>query len=93
MRAIDYYELERYCIDRGLTCVPVEVIKSMADVEAEPVRYGHWILNDRLIKSPWARNCHCSECGFEPMEQGNFCPHCGTKMRKEDEDDKSRSHV
>ena len=84
MRTIDYYELERYCIDRGLTCAPVEVIKSMADVEAEPVRYGcwEWETEDKY---------RCSECGSvtrvdEVMSQPVYerCPYCGAKMRKED---------
>ena len=66
MRAIDYYELERYCIDRGLSCVPVEVIKSMADVEAEPVRYGHWI----KMKDDDPDDFRCSNCkAIAPIDE------------------------
>ena len=85
MRAIDADELVLDWEKRNVHSIPIAVIKKAPTIKVEPVRYGHWILNDRLIKSPWARNCHCSECSFEPMEQSSYCPNCGCKMRKGDE--------
>lgn len=66
MRAIDYYRLEQYCIERGMTCVPVEVIKSMADVEAEPVVHAHWDMTYETCGAFETTRTyyygHCSRC-------------------------------
>ena len=61
----------------------LEMIDKAPTLKYEPVKHGHWIANNVLIKTVFARNCHCSECGFEPMERTKRCPNCGAKMDAE----------
>lgn len=59
-------------------------------VDAEPVRHGHWMHGDEVVKldvfdAP-EMSCWCSECGDwltgsdEYPVRGKFCPNCGAKM-------------
>lgn len=71
--------------------VTVEEILSICDsyteVDAEPVRHGHWINGD----------CICPCCGkdkFKDLDadiwsdwQPKFCPNCGAKMDAEEKED------
>ena len=89
MRVIDADEFEcillQDCSDEfaeGAKYI-LEKIDKAPTLDYEPMKYGHWISNDVLIKTIFARNWHCSECGFEPMEKTKRCPNCGCKMRKE----------
>ena len=55
----------------------MKCIDKVPTVDAEPVRYGHWIENDNGTYS-------CSEChSWIPNEQhyyARYCLHCGAKM-------------
>lgn len=58
-------------------------------IQPEP-KEGHWI--DKGWSGDWAwqidgrGNCWrvigCSECGKNVSTESNYCPHCGTKMRR-----------
>lgn len=50
-----------------------EAIEDVPTIDAEPVRHGEWIYGENDIP-------HCSECGKEPKEISQYCPHCGANM-------------
>ena len=63
------------------SCVRM-TIKHMPIIDAEPIRHGRWkgkpIAGYSTVK--------CSECEYVFMENSgkwNYCPHCGTKMDEE----------
>lgn len=58
--------------------------------DAEPVKYGKWIL-DRLASTSGGtygvRRCSRCEAYYQGDSFGwNYCPHCGAKMEAKDED-------
>lgn len=68
-----------------------EALNKVPSVEAEPVRYGHWIIKDNP-GTGWYR-VTCSQCGedvtsvapvigFFPKAKviWDFCPECGARM-------------
>ena len=65
-------------------------LHELPSVQPEP-QEGHWI--DKGWSGDWAwqtdgrGNCWrvivCSECGKSVSVESNYCPHCGTKMRRE----------
>lgn len=48
---------------------------------AEP-KHGEWIFNPKDAIESMFTKPKCSECGFESSDGGNFCPNCGSDMRK-----------
>lgn len=81
-------DIEKYHLSDGMFQHWVEVQPS---VEAEPVRYGHWIIKDNP-GTGWYR-VTCSQCGedvtsvapvigFFPKAKviWDFCPECGARM-------------
>ena len=61
-------------IDRHLQNVTVTPVD---DIEFVELRKGKWVYpNNIMWKTP-----HCSLCGCESEEHGNFCPRCGAYMR------------
>lgn len=52
------------------------MIDAQPTADAEPVKHGKWVLNERGV--------YQCECGFVPtMEEKiyyNYCPNCGAKM-------------
>ena len=89
---VRFDDLRRYCEKRHCGSVPLEYIKQMPTIEAEPVRHGRRIecnyrtLENGYIESYKASLCCycCSECltGFKKnhMTYKAFCPACGAKM-------------
>lgn len=62
-----------------------EELKRFRDLEEQgrliKVKQGRWLPNAIMIKSPYANNYHCSECG----QIGNktpYCPNCGAELAK-----------
>lgn len=51
-------------------------VHSEGQVDAEPVRHGHWIVHE----GKWVPTYECSECHAEGKIDGNYCPDCGAKM-------------
>ena len=50
-------------------------------IEAEPIRHGHWIIDN---KKPWKWQCSYCHCWVFPYDFIWF-PYCGAKMDKEKE--------
>ena len=74
---VRYDDLRRYCEKRHCGSVPLEYIKQMPTIEAEPVRHGRWI----ELPESWQADYECSECGagigtIKPP----YCAICGAKM-------------
>jgi hypothetical protein len=87
---VRFDDLRRYCEKLHVGSVPLEYIKQMPTIEAEPVRHGRWIECDykhmehgMIETEPKAGLC-CSECrtGFKKnrMTYKAFCPACGARM-------------
>lgn len=53
------------------------ILNEAQDVDAEPVTYGEWVYG--------IDGCHCSECGYEPENVTERCPHCGAIMEDAEE--------
>jgi hypothetical protein len=83
--------------ENGENYRPDYSVLQFSAIEAEPVRHGHNTGNARIFE--------CSECGygyddiyltdehnFDPDEEINYCPHCGAKMDKENDNEKN-SHT
>lgn len=47
----------------------------LKDIEAEPVRHGHWIWI-----GGYGYQHRCSECVMCVPHKSSWCPHCGAKM-------------
>ena len=67
----------------GTIVVVLGVVKSLPTVDAEPVRYGHWVAKDMGDYE----ECICSVCGEENFGENyiigstaKYFPHCGVKM-------------
>ena len=64
-----------------------DVIRGVPAADVAPVVHGKWIEDHDYLK--------CPECGvmvkwdftFFDIGNWNYCPNCGAKMDKEDEDD------
>lgn len=57
-------------------------LEMMPTVEAEPVRHGHWSIDD----SDWFETVYrCTVCKKSSRIRTPYCPNCGAKMdeRKE----------
>lgn len=57
------------------------MIDAQPTADAEPVKHGKWVLNERGV--------YQCECGFVPtMEEKiyyNYCPNCGARMDEEND--------
>ena len=60
----------------------MHAIDNCPRADVEPVRHAYWIPHRTIIRSPFAKNYNCSECGHESFEYPS-CPFCRAKMDKE----------
>ena len=65
--------------------VVLDILGNMPTADVVEVVHGEWIAKGTMIRTPFARNYHCSVCGHEPIEIKNFCPNCGAKMERMDQ--------
>ena len=56
------------------------IITRQPIVDVAEVKHGHWIPHKIMIRTPYAKNYDCSECGNSPIECGAYCNKCGAKM-------------
>ena len=63
------------------------VIETLPAADVEPVRHGEW------VDTPNGTETICSYCKADwnvfdnDTYRFNYCPHCGAKMEREDEED------
>jgi hypothetical protein len=91
---VRFDDLRRYCENRHCGSVPLEYIKQMPTIEAEPVRHGRWILCEDQHGVDNDNNNYayfCSQCHYQDVHSKyakvNFCWNCGADMREGDVDD------
>lgn len=84
MRLIDADAFDKRLVRLGALSIKSALDEEPA-IEAEPVRHGRWV-NSYI--NFYGHPCHCcSECGFKASYQDkNYCPNCGCKMSKENDD-------
>lgn len=77
----------------GMTAAIFWGIKRMPTID--PVKHGKWTVIPKRCENQTFDECKCSVCG--DVEYFNFgwkkfsyCPNCGAKMDKEDEEDGKR---
>ena len=77
---IKFDDLRRYCEKHHCWSVPLEYIKQMQTIEADPVKRGRW---DYRYEDDW---CYCSVCGTDAEGsdgeclETKYCPNCGANM-------------
>ena len=84
---VRFDDLRLYCVKRHCGSVPIEYIKQMPTIEAEPVRHGRWIpteYDSYADGAPVWDKWECSDCGHEHSGEEDtltaFCPDCGARM-------------
>lgn len=69
-------------------------IDNMPAADVVEVRHGRWIEDERTYPGPGLANNLCSVCGeiagawkegLAPERKWAYCPNCGARMEKEDE--------
>ena len=70
-------DLRRYCENRKCVSVPLEYIKQMPTIEAEPVRHGRWIKTNRF---GGAFMCSACEQVYSYRGAEKYCSYCGARM-------------
>ncbi len=72
-----------------LSAKGIRVSKGESTIDKMKSLVPHWI--HEKIEDPsyvggfrYARNCTCSECGYESSFEKKTCPHCGVKMHQID---------
>ena len=65
------------------------IINNQPTIDAEPVKHGHWIKENKVypeLPNDGDYYWYCSECGSQDQHNINvevpFCWHCGAKMDK-----------
>ena len=80
MRVIEAEKLIMRPLGNGDYIVTREAILNAPTFEAEPIRYGEWLPVDEKEDA-----FDCSECDVMVMKKHNYCPNCGARMVKENE--------
>ena len=64
-----------------------ERIARLPSVTPQEPKTGHWIMTGNYLTTAYGSidYVECSCCGEDSLEEGNFCPNCGAKMDKEQE--------
>ena len=65
----------------------IEMIDSVLEQESvDTIRLGHWVYNfshECLSGTDAPLNYHCSLCGYDVVQEENYCCNCGAKMERE----------
>lgn len=75
----------------GLTAAVITAIQSFVEgmpaADVVPVVHGEWLLRHEGYGHYWeCSSCHKNPCIYVTKDT-RYCPNCGAKMDKEDEDD------
>lgn len=94
MNAVEIYEKASWDIEHNKITLGEfeERVKALYDVE--PVRHGHWETVFDKIESNLSDIGYfkalpkfiCSECGNEMIASTQYCPCCGAKMDKKEQE-------
>lgn len=60
---------------------PSLYIKSIPAADVAPVRHGRWLCVDTATEQFFL----CNRCKKKEYWESNYCPNCGAKMDKEEE--------
>lgn len=62
-----------------------ETIKSIPSADVPDTNVGEWIdmSNGGAIRNPWWESGKCDQCGKYGSKFWDYCPHCGSRNRKE----------
>lgn len=69
-----------YCADIRKWAVLVGDIDDAPTIEAEPVRYGHWVGRRLGSTDVICSKCSTLETNRDSNYKSRFCPNCGAKM-------------
>lgn len=75
MRLIDYNIIREYCEKHHTNSVPVEYLKQIPVIFANPPKKGRWNLGNVY------GTYHCSICDAIVTRRLDECPNCGADMR------------
>ena len=68
------------------------VVAQQPTGEAVPVVHGEWILEEKAGVDYWCcSHCHKIRSEYYAKPKDNFCPNCGTYMRKKDNKENDES--
>lgn len=68
------------------------VVAQQPTVEAVPVVHGEWILEEKAGVDYWCcSHCHKIRSEYYAKPKDNFCPNCGTYMRKKENKENDES--
>lgn len=79
---------------RGLVIAILVAKKEVETADVEPVVRGHWLTwDEKFTGNAVGKNLgvFCSVCGNHSDYSSPYCPNCGAKMDKEDENDQSNN--
>lgn len=69
-----------------------EWVENQPVVEAVPVVHGEWILEEKAGVDYWCcSHCHKIRSEYYAKPKDNFCPNCGTYMRKKENKENDES--
>ncbi len=73
---------------QGLVLIDEELANMAIEaLQAEPVKHGKWkYYNYSDISNPYCGYNECSVCKHHEHIEHKFCPNCGAKMDKEEEE-------
>lgn len=79
---VRFDDLRIYCEKHKCGSVPLEYIKQMPTIEAEPLRHGQWseCWHDERIYSGICSTCEKASIRPVDSEPLKFCPKCGARM-------------
>lgn len=76
-------------LKKRMTFVPLYLSQQLADdlweQNIQPIHTAHWVPKATMIRSPYARNYYCSNCGNDSMECKRYCGNCGAFMEEKNE--------
>ena len=60
--------------------------KTAIEALEQESRKGHWIMTSDYLTTAYGNVDYvkCSCCGEYSLEEGNYCPNCGTRMEAEE---------
>lgn len=80
LEVVGYTEPENGTFSDGVQFV-LEKLDAIPEADVEHIRHGYWIPHKTIVRSPFAKNYDCSECGRENFYYPS-CPYCRALMER-----------